>query len=147
MPIDNDDWLVRFLRPCKFYPKSAHELVSNLRPITISRLGQDSIIRLYRFHRAHYHSLRRNLETMTEYKLHNNERMFVAFTELNKQKKNFFSDLQIKRYYSFKIKHHDMYYALMPSKEENIFKANVLTVFPNRDQLGRRILLLELGSK
>lgn len=40
-----------------------------------------------------------------------------------------------------------MYYALMPSKEENIFKANVLTVFPNRDQLGRRILLLELGSE
>ena len=35
----------------------------------------------------------------------------------------------------------------MPSTEENIFKANILTVFPNRDQLGRRILLLELGSK
>lgn len=54
---------------------------------------------------------------------------------------------QIKRYYSFKVKHNDMYYGLMPSKEENIFKANVLTVFPNRDQLGRRILLLELGSE
>lgn len=40
-----------------------------------------------------------------------------------------------------------MYYGLMPSQEENIFKANVLTVFPNRDQLGRRILLLELGSE
>jgi len=79
VPIDNEDWLVRFLRPCKFYPESAFEL--------------------------------------------------------------------IKRYYSFKVKHHDMYYGLMPSKEENIFKANVLTVFPNRDQLGRRILLLELGKK
>lgn len=40
-----------------------------------------------------------------------------------------------------------MYYGLMPSKEENVFKANVLSVFPNRDQLGRRILLLELGSE
>jgi hypothetical protein len=59
----------------------------------------------------------------------------------------FFTPGQIKRYYSFKVKHHDMYYGLMPSKEENVFKANVLTVFPNRDQLGRRILLLELGSK
>lgn len=28
VPLDNDDWLVRFLRPCKFYPKSACELVS-----------------------------------------------------------------------------------------------------------------------
>lgn len=28
VPIDNDDWLVRFLRPCKYYPDSAFELVS-----------------------------------------------------------------------------------------------------------------------
>lgn len=28
IPIDNDDWLVRFLRPCKYYPDSAFELVS-----------------------------------------------------------------------------------------------------------------------
>jgi hypothetical protein len=28
LPIDNEGWLVRFLRPCKFYPESAHELVS-----------------------------------------------------------------------------------------------------------------------
>ena len=40
-----------------------------------------------------------------------------------------------------------MYNDLMPSTEENIFKANILTVFPNRDQLGRRILVLELGSE
>jgi len=79
VPIDNDGWMIRFLRPCKFYPESAFEL--------------------------------------------------------------------IKRYYSFKVRHHDQYYGLMPSKEANIFNSNVLTVFPNRDQLGRRILLLELGKK
>lgn len=28
VPLDNEQWLVRFLRPCKFYPKSAYELVS-----------------------------------------------------------------------------------------------------------------------
>jgi len=28
LPIDNDHFLIRFLRPCKFYPKSAYELVS-----------------------------------------------------------------------------------------------------------------------
>jgi len=79
VPSDNDGWMIRFLRPCKFYPESAFEL--------------------------------------------------------------------IKRYYSFKVRHIDQYYGLMPSKEANIFKSNVLTVFPNRDQLGRRILLLELGKK
>lgn len=29
-PVDNDAWLVRFLRPCKYYPQSAYELVSNI---------------------------------------------------------------------------------------------------------------------
>jgi hypothetical protein len=28
-PLDKDAWLVRFLRPCKFYPESAFELVSH----------------------------------------------------------------------------------------------------------------------
>ncbi|EAT45365.1 AAEL003347-PC [Aedes aegypti] len=78
VPIDNDDWMVRFLRPCKYYPKSAYEL--------------------------------------------------------------------IQRYYQFKVKHWDMYLDLSPSREVNIFKQNILSVFPNRDQLGRRILLLELGK-
>lgn len=54
---------------------------------------------------------------------------------------------QIKRYYAFKVKHADVYTDLKPSNEANIFKHNILTVFPNRDQLGRRILVLELGSK
>lgn len=79
VPMDNDAWLVRFLRPCKYYPESAYEL--------------------------------------------------------------------IKRYYSFKEKHSSVYRDLLPSKERNIFEANMLTVCPNRDQLGRRILVLELGKK
>lgn len=28
VPHDNEQWLIRFLRPCKFYPQSAYELVS-----------------------------------------------------------------------------------------------------------------------
>lgn len=27
VPLDKESWLVRFLRPCKFYPESACELV------------------------------------------------------------------------------------------------------------------------
>ncbi|XP_050580964.1 alpha-tocopherol transfer protein-like isoform X1 [Bombus affinis] len=78
-PLDNDAWLIRFLRPCKYYPESALKLVKN--------------------------------------------------------------------YYSFKIKHADMYDNLKPSREKNIFEHNILTVLPNRDQCGRRILIIELGKK
>nr|CAD7456864.1 unnamed protein product [Timema tahoe] len=78
-PYDNDTWLIRFLRPCKFYPESAFDL--------------------------------------------------------------------IKRYYQFKVKHSNVYEDLKPSREKNVFEHNILTVLPKRDQLGRRILLLELGKK
>lgn len=40
-----------------------------------------------------------------------------------------------------------MYQNLSPTKEQNIFKQNILTVMPNRDNHGRRMLLIELGSK
>jgi len=79
VPSDNDTWLVRFLRPCKFYPESAYDL--------------------------------------------------------------------IKRYYSFKVKHSDMYNGLVPTREKNVFQQNMLVVQPNRDQLGRRVLIIELGKK
>lgn len=78
-PLDNDAWLVRFLRPCKYYPESALKLIKN--------------------------------------------------------------------YYSFKVKHANVYDGLKPSSEKNIFEQNILTVLPTRDQHGRRILIIELGKK
>ncbi|XP_046620975.1 alpha-tocopherol transfer protein-like isoform X2 [Neodiprion virginianus] len=78
-PSDNEAWLVRFLRPVKFYPASALKLIKN--------------------------------------------------------------------YYNFKIKHANVYDDLKPSREKNIFEHNILTVLPNRDQDGRRILIIELGKK
>lgn len=54
---------------------------------------------------------------------------------------------QIKDYYKFKQKHRDIYDGLVPSREKNVFEQNVLLVLPNRDQCGRRILVIELGSK
>ncbi|KAI8428179.1 hypothetical protein MSG28_002414 [Choristoneura fumiferana] len=66
VPLENENWLVRFLRPCKFYPESAYEL--------------------------------------------------------------------IKRYYAFKVKYSKHYDGLMPSKEQNIFNQDILTVLPTRDQ-------------
>ncbi|XP_059484485.1 alpha-tocopherol transfer protein-like isoform X2 [Neocloeon triangulifer] len=79
VPLDNDAYLIRFLRPCKFYPESAYQL--------------------------------------------------------------------IKRYYQFKIKHSKVYNGLVPSKEQNIFAQDILTVLPSRDNKGRRILVMELGKK
>ncbi|KAI8121596.1 hypothetical protein FF38_04063 [Lucilia cuprina] len=52
----------------------------------------------------------------------------------------------IKNYYSFKVKHADVYKDLIPSNEKNVFDHNVIIVFPNRDQLGRRVAVLELGK-
>ncbi|XP_070514066.1 alpha-tocopherol transfer protein-like isoform X3 [Cardiocondyla obscurior] len=78
-PIDNEAWLIRFLRPCKYYPESSLNL--------------------------------------------------------------------IKHYYNFKVKHSSIYDNLKPSREKNIFEHNILTVLPNRDQHGRRILIIELGKK
>lgn len=37
VPLENDDWLIRFLRPTKFYPESARDLVSSI-AITYSHL-------------------------------------------------------------------------------------------------------------
>lgn len=53
----------------------------------------------------------------------------------------------MQRYYAFKQKHNNIYDGLKPSREQNVFQQNVLTVLPNRDQLGRRMLILELGKK
>ncbi|XP_014472763.1 PREDICTED: alpha-tocopherol transfer protein-like isoform X2 [Dinoponera quadriceps] len=78
-PLDNEAWLIRFLRPCKFYPESSRDL--------------------------------------------------------------------IKQYYNFKIKHPNIYTHLKPSNEKNIFEHDILTVLPNRDQHGRRVLIIELGKK
>ncbi|XP_050453208.1 alpha-tocopherol transfer protein-like isoform X2 [Cataglyphis hispanica] len=78
-PLDNEAWLIRFLRPCKYYPESALKLV--------------------------------------------------------------------KHYYSFKMKHANIYENLKASREKNIFDQNILTVLPIRDQHGRRMLIIELGKK
>lgn len=53
----------------------------------------------------------------------------------------------VKHYYNFKVKHASVYDNLKPSKEKNVFEHNILTVLPNRDQYGRRVLIIELGKK
>lgn len=57
--------------------------------------------------------------------------------------------LQVKNYYKFKIedKNKRFYENLKPSTEAIIFNHDIMTVLPNRDQHGRRMLLVETGSK
>lgn len=76
-PLDKETWLIRFLRPCKFYPDSAADLV--------------------------------------------------------------------RRYYQFKRKHAHLFDNLMPSNAKAPLEQNLLTVLPQRDQDGRRVLILRLG--
>lgn len=76
-PLDKDAWLIRFLRPCKFYPDSAADMV--------------------------------------------------------------------RRYYQFKRKHAHLYDNLMPSNASAPLEQNLITVLPQRDQCGRRVLILRLG--
>lgn len=102
-PIDKEEWLIRFLRPTKYYPESAYKLVCYI-----------NIIRLY---------------------------VIIVLT--------FIMHLcwQIKQYYQFKVKHSNIYKDLTPRTEKNIFDHDILHVLPKRDQGGRRILVIELGSK
>ncbi|XP_054284360.1 retinaldehyde-binding protein 1-like [Macrosteles quadrilineatus] len=56
---------------------------------------------------------------------------------------------KVKNYYKFKIedKNKRFYENLKPSTEEIIFNHDIMTVLPNRDQHGRRILLVETGRR
>lgn len=45
------------------------------------------------------------------------------------------------------MKHSNIYDGLSPKTEKNIFDHDILHVLPKRDQGGRRILVIELGSK
>lgn len=102
VPIHNEAWLIRFLRPTKYYPESAYKLVRN------------GSLNLY----SSFYFL-----------------LMVLFR------------WQIKQYYHFKVKHANIYNNLSPKTEKNIFDHDILHVLPKRDQCGRRILVIELGSK
>lgn len=53
---------------------------------------------------------------------------------------------QIKNYYKFRVKHKKLYEDLSPHSLKHVFEHDILHLHPTRDQLGRRILLLEIGS-
>ncbi|XP_065356435.1 alpha-tocopherol transfer protein-like [Calliphora vicina] len=78
IPKTNKEWLMKFLRPCHFYPESARDL--------------------------------------------------------------------IRRYYNLRRKYNEITNFLIPSKLKNVFEANLVTILPQRDQYGRRIVV-SLGGK
>lgn len=100
-PLHNEAWLIRFLRPAKYYPESAYKMVRTR-------------------HFYYYYVFQ-----------------FMFFD----------SGFQIKQYYQFKVKHANIYKDLTPKSTKNIFDHDILHVLPKRDQGGRRILVIELGSE
>lgn len=45
------------------------------------------------------------------------------------------------------MKYPDYFSNVIPIREKNVFERNLLTILPQRDQHGRRIMVLQLGSK
>ncbi|KAL5279861.1 hypothetical protein ACFFRR_004089 [Megaselia abdita] len=63
---------------------------------------------------------------------------------------HFYSDGALKRllsFYHMKLKYKDSCEEVMPASLKHVFAEGILTLFPKRDQLGRRILCLEAGKK
>lgn len=57
-----------------------------------------------------------------------------------------FSQFQIKNYYKFRVKHKKIYEDLSPQSLKHVFDHDILHLQPQRDQFGRRIIILEIGS-
>lgn len=55
--------------------------------------------------------------------------------------------LQLKNFYNMKMKYGQACENIVPTKLRNVFEADVLNLLPTRDQHGRRLLVLEAGSK
>ncbi|XP_030239206.1 retinaldehyde-binding protein 1 isoform X4 [Drosophila navojoa] len=54
---------------------------------------------------------------------------------------------RLKNFYNMKSKYGIACENIVPSKLKNVFESEILNLLPNRDQHGRRILVLEAGSK
>ena len=54
---------------------------------------------------------------------------------------------RMQNFFKFKVKYPKYCAGLIPSREKNVFEQGILTVFPTRDHLGRRVLLIEAGKK
>lgn len=54
---------------------------------------------------------------------------------------------QLKNFYHMKLKYGVACENIVPDKLRNVFEANILNLLPQRDQHGRRLLVLEAGSK
>ncbi|XP_023296437.2 alpha-tocopherol transfer protein-like [Lucilia cuprina] len=54
---------------------------------------------------------------------------------------------RIKCFFNMKSKYGEACCNVLPAKLQNVFEAEVLQLLPNRDQHGRRILVLEAGKK
>lgn len=54
---------------------------------------------------------------------------------------------QIKHFYTMMSKYGEACRDIVPGKVQHVFQGDILKLLPNRDQHGRRILVLDAGSK
>jgi hypothetical protein len=47
----------------------------------------------------------------------------------------------------FRLKNPKVYHDLKPTHEKNLFDQEIMSVLPKRDNMGRKILLIESGAK
>uniref|UniRef100_A0A1A9X071 CRAL-TRIO domain-containing protein n=1 Tax=Glossina brevipalpis TaxID=37001 RepID=A0A1A9X071_9MUSC len=90
--------------------------------------------------------IKKLLDADPDLKYPREDRFLIRFLRVCKYYPESAAEL-VKNYFSFKVKHANMFDDLLPSKEENTFKHNVCVAFKNRDQNNRRILVLRLGKK
>lgn len=54
---------------------------------------------------------------------------------------------RIKNYYSFKLKYKAETKDIVPSKLREVFATELVQILPNRDSAGRRVYVVNIGSK
>jgi hypothetical protein len=54
---------------------------------------------------------------------------------------------RIKDFYNFKLKHKSETRDIIPSKLRKVFETELVQILPNRDADGRRIYVVNIGSK
>ncbi|KAI9578959.1 alpha-tocopherol transfer protein-like [Glossina fuscipes] len=89
--------------------------------------------------------IKKLLDADTDLKYPREDRFLLRFLRVCKYYPESAAEL-VKHYFSFKVKHANIFQDLVPSREENTFKHNVCVAFKNRDQHNRRIVVLRLGK-
>lgn len=154
VPTD-DEFLKMYLRPCKYYPKSAFERVSTLPAMLICMFFPDSmcvfavdpghcVLCLLLINRGKPNTCRQLNSRLASWRCH-----ITSSQQLNWNDFPLCCSLpQIKTFFKLKQKHSDLYEDLYPNSVIHVYEQELVRLVPTRDQRnGQRILVIHCGSK